>query len=242
MPIPKKVSLFIPCFIDQLYPETAMNMVKILEKVGCMVSYNPNQTCCGQIGFNGGHFNEAALVAEKFLADFSDKDSYVVAPSASCIGMIRNQYKKLLPENEALDSLMSRAFEFTEFLVEKLEVTSIPNAQFSGKAVYHDSCSALRELHIKDYPRQLLSSVNGLQLVEIPEAELCCGFGGTFSIKHDGISGGMAAMKIENVMAARAQYIISSDSSCLMHLQGYADHIKYSLKTVHIADVLANGW
>lgn len=242
MPNPVKVSLFVPCFIDQVYPQTAMNMVKILEWAGCKVSYNPGQTCCGQIGYNAGYFDSACDIAEKFLRDFSDPESYVVAPSASCVGMVKNGYHKLFPKRDDFAELASRTFEFTQFLVEVLHITSIPEAHYPARAVYHDSCSALRELQIKSYPRQLLSSVKGLELIELPEGELCCGFGGTFSIKHESISAGMASMKIENALAVRAPLIISTDSSCLMHLQGYAEHIKRSVKTIHIADVLANGW
>jgi L-lactate dehydrogenase complex protein LldE len=243
MPKDKHVALFIPCFIDQLFPETAFSMIKVLKWAGCTVTYNNKQTCCGQIGYNAGFFKEACDVANKFLNDFSDKDYYVVAPSASCIGMLINGYKKLMPGNEAVLELSSRSYEFTEFLTSVLQINEVPMANFPGRAVYHDSCAALRECQIYTGPRQLLKSVKGLELLEMQDNEMCCGFGGTFAVKFEAISTAMASQKIENAMAAgRPQYLISTDSSCLMHLQGYIDHSKFSLKTVHIADVLASGW
>ena len=242
MPQAKKVALFIPCFIDQLYPETGYNMVKILEWAGCQVSFNKNQTCCGQPAYNAGFFPDACNVAQKFLTDFNDPSCYVVAPSASCIGMVRNSYPNLLPDDPRVQELASRTYEFTEFLIDVLKVTAIPQAEFPARAVYHDSCSALRELGVKSGPRKLLSSVKGLEIVPLPDAEQCCGFGGTFAVKFEGISTAMAAQKVERAMSTRAQYLISTDSSCLMHLQAYTHNAGFSLKTMHLIDVLASGW
>ncbi len=238
-----KVQLFIPCFVDQLYPQTAFNMVKVLEKAGCEVAYNTNQTCCGQPAFNAGFWDEAREVCIKFLNDFNTAD-YIVAPSASCVGFIRNYYSKLF-ENAAVfnhvKDISKRIYEFSEFLTDVLKIENV-GAELNATATYHDSCAALRECKIKDGPRKLLSKVKGLELIEMNDVETCCGFGGTFAVKFDGISIGMADQKIINAIATGAEYIISTDLSCLMHLDGYIKGKKLPLKTMHIADVLATGW
>ena len=183
-----KVQIFIPCFIDQLYPSTAFNMVKVLEKAGCDVIYNPNQTCCGQPAFNAGFVSEARDVARKFLNDFGGTE-YIVSPSASCTGFVRNYYPTLF-ENSATSEIKGtgqRMVEFSEFLTKILKIENY-GAELQGKATYHDSCAALRECKIKEGPRKLLSFVKGLELVEMADNETCCGFGGTFSVKFEPIS------------------------------------------------------
>lgn len=237
------VQLFIPCFVDQLYPQTAFNMVKILEKTGCTVTYNTKQTCCGQPAFNAGFWDEAKAVCGKFLDDFKGSD-YIVAPSASCVGFVKNYYSKLF-DNSSLHHEMvdvgKRIYEFSEFMVHVLQIENI-GAVLNGRATYHDSCAALRECKIKTEPRRLLSYVKGLDLLEMNDVETCCGFGGTFAVKFEAISIGMGEQKVENALATKADYIISTDLSCLMHLDGYIKNKKYTLKTMHLADVLANGW
>jgi L-lactate dehydrogenase complex protein LldE len=237
------VQIFIPCFVDQLFPDTAFNMVKVLEKAGCTVSYNAEQTCCGQPAFNAGFWDEAKSVCTKFLKDFRGAD-YIVAPSASCVGFVRNYYSRLF-ENSSLHhdvaDVGKRIYEFSEFLVQVLQVEDL-GAVLNGKATYHDSCAGLRECKIKSEPRRLLSHVKGLELTEMNDVETCCGFGGTFAVKFEAISIGMGEQKVENAMATQAQYLISTDLSCLMHLQGYIKHKGYSIQTLHLADVLANGW
>ena len=237
------VQLFIPCFVDQLFPHTAFNMIKVLEKAGCTVSYNTDQTCCGQPAFNAGFWDESKAVCQKFLKDFKG-DEYIVAPSASCVGFVRNYYGKLF-DNSSLRHEMSdigkRMYEFSEFMIKVLKVDNI-GAELNGKATYHDSCAGLRECRIKEEPRKLLSKVKGLELMEMNDVETCCGFGGTFAVKFEAISIGMGEQKVENALATGAHYLISTDHSCLMHLQGYIKHKGYSLKTLHLADVLANGW
>jgi L-lactate dehydrogenase complex protein LldE len=238
-----KVQLFIPCFVDQLYPQTAFNMIKVLEKACCEVVYNTNQTCCGQPAFNAGFWDDARAVCRKFLKDFDGAD-YIVAPSASCVGFVRNYYTKLF-ENSAqhnqVKDLGNRIYEFTEFLTDVLHIENY-GAVLNAKATYHDSCAALRECKIKEAPRKLLSFVKGLQLVEMKEVETCCGFGGSFAVKFDAISIGMADQKTINATATGAELIISTDLSCLMHIDGYIKRKKLPLKTMHIADVLASGW
>jgi L-lactate dehydrogenase complex protein LldE len=238
-----KVQLFIPCFVDQLYPDTAFNMIRVLEKAGCKVHYNQQQTCCGQPAFNAGFWDDARAVCNKFIKDF-DPYMPIIAPSASCVGFVRNYYTKLFDNSSVhneVKALSQNCFELTEFLVQRLNKLEF-GAVLNGKATYHDSCAGLRECKIKNEPRELLTHVQGLELVEMNDVETCCGFGGTFAVKFEPISISMAEQKVEHALATGAQYIISTDLSCLMHLQGYIDNKRHPIKTLHIADVLANGW
>lgn len=238
-----KVQLFIPCFVDQLYPQTAFNMVKVLEKATCEVVYNANQTCCGQPAFNAGFWDESRAVCSKFLKDFEGAD-YIVAPSASCVGFVRNYYAKLFEnssQHNQVKDMTKRIYEFTEFLTDILHIENY-GAELNMLATYHDSCAALRECKIKDGPRRLLSHVKGLQLTEMNDVETCCGFGGTFAVKYDAISIGMVDQKVRNANDTGAEVIISTDLSCLMHIDGYIKGKGLHLKTMHIADVLASGW
>jgi L-lactate dehydrogenase complex protein LldE len=237
------VELFIPCFIDQLYPETAYNTVKVLEKAGCKVTYNAEQTCCGQPAFNAGYWDEAKAIGYKFLEDFSD-NVVIVSPSASCTGMVKNYYNDLFTNTAVHNkcrSIQSHIIELSDFLVNVLNKDYF-GAELEGKAVYHDSCAGLRECKIKAEPRALLEKVHGLELLEMPDSETCCGFGGTFAVKFEGISSAMAQQKVNNALSVGADYIISTDTSCLMHLQAYIDKENLKIKTMHLADVLASGW
>jgi L-lactate dehydrogenase complex protein LldE len=238
-----KIELFIPCFIDQLFPDTAFNTIKVLEKAGCTVAYNPNQTCCGQPAYNAGFWDEAKEVGSKFLNDFSE-DNFIVSPSASCTGMVKNYYNDLFTNtvvHNKCRAIQGNIHELSDFLVNVIDRDYF-GAELDGRAVYHDSCAGLRECKIKAEPRQLLSKVLGLELVEMAQVETCCGFGGTFAVKFDAISSAMAQQKVENALAVEADYIISTDASCLLHLQGYIDKNNIPIKTIHLADVLARGW
>ncbi len=238
-----KVQIFIPCFIDQLYPETAFNMIKVLEKAGCTVVYNTEQTCCGQPAFNAGFREDAREVCVKFLQDFAGTD-YIVSPSASCTGFVKNYYPTLFLDsfyNKDVRQTGKRIHEFSDFLVNVLKIEQFESILW-GKATYHDSCAALRECKIKEEPRQLLSHVKGLELVEMNDVETCCGFGGTFAVKFESISMAMAEQKVNHSLETGADYLISTDMSCLMHLDGYIRHKKLPIKTMHLADVLASGW
>ncbi len=235
------VHIFIPCFVDQLYPQVAFNMVKVLERVGCNVIYNPNQTCCGQPAFNAGYWQESKDVCNKFISDFNTAE-YVVAPSASCVGFIRNYYPKVFDKasnSKEANAIGKKVFEFSDFLVNVLKVEDV-NASFNGKATYHDSCAALRECRLKQEPRKLLSNVKGLELLEMNDVETCCGFGGSFAVKFEPISVAMADQKITHAEETQAEYIISTDMSCLMHLEGRLKNSGSNLKVLHLADVLAN--
>ncbi len=238
------VDLFIPCFIDQLYPQTAYNTIKLLEKAGVTVNYNPNQTCCGQVSFNSGHWEETRHLAVKFLGDFPE-DRPIVSPGASCTGFIKNYYPKIFdknaPEQKEVERLRKNMFEITDFLVNKLGFTDF-NAEFPYKVTYHDACSALREYGIKKEPRILLSKVKGLELIEMENAEVCCGFGGTFSAKFKAISSAMTEQKVEGAMKTGADFITSTEASCLMNIGGYIRRQNKDIEVIHIVDILASGW
>ncbi len=235
------VDIFVPCFIDQLYPSTAFSMVQVLEKLDVEVHYNPNQTCCGQMAFNGGYREEARRLGIKFLSDFKGERP-IVGASASCIGFIRNYYEKLFyntPWHLDYKKIKSNIFEITDFIVNVLKVDKIPGT-FEALVTYHDSCAALREYHLDpEIPRRLLRGIDGVRLVEMQKTDECCGFGGSFAIRHEAISTAMAEQKVEHALKTGAEYIISTDSSCLMHLQSYIDQQKLKLKTMHIIDLIA---
>lgn len=236
-----KVDLFIPCFVDQFKPDIAFNMIKVLKKAGCQVNYNVEQTCCGQAAFTAGHWNEAREVGEKLLREITNNN--MVCPAGSCVGMMRNSYD-LLFQNSSYHNkyrqIQKKAFELSEFLVDVLKVTNV-GARFFAKVTYHDSCSALRECGIKNQPRMLLNEVEGLELIEMKECETCCGFGGTFSVKHEPISVAMSTRKIELAMETGAEYIVSTDYACLMQMDSIIKQKGLPIKVMHLADVLAMG-
>jgi L-lactate dehydrogenase complex protein LldE len=237
------VHVFIPCFIDQLYPTAGFNTIKVLERAGCNVIYNPDQTCCGQPAFNAGYWGEAREVCTKFLKDFENAE-YVVIPSASCTGFVNNYYSKIYgntSNQNATKDIDGKVFELSDFLVNVLKKIDL-GASLQGTATYHDSCAALRECKIKDEPRMLLNHVNGLNLVELKENETCCGFGGTFAVKFEGISTAMGEQKAQHVVDTMAEYLISTDLSCLMHINGVMEKQQLPIKSLHLADVLASGY
>jgi L-lactate dehydrogenase complex protein LldE len=234
-----KVQLFIPCFVDQLYPESAVNMFKILKEAGLEVEYNANQTCCGQPAFNSGFWQEAEDIAKKWLGDMQKYDLSIVSPSSSCVGFVRNFYQDIFPENGNYQKITAKTYEFTEYLVDIIGKTDF-GARLDARAVYHNSCAALRECKIKAAPRKLLENVKGLTLLDLPDADQCCGFGGTFSVKFEPISAAMAEKKVQHAISVGAEIIISADMSCLMQLQGYISIKKLPVKTMYIADVLVS--
>ena len=237
-----EVDLFVPCFIDQVYPETAFNMIKVLEKAGVKVHYNPEQTCCGQMAFNSGFWDEARKLGIKFIKDFN-RGRPVVGATASCTGYVRNYFDELF-FNSAYHNdykhLQRNIFEVTDFLVNIMKVKDLGSV-FEHKVTYHDSCAALREYGLKNEARELLSYVKGLELIEMEETTTCCGFGGTFSVKFEPISTAMAEQKVHHALDTGAEYIVSTDSSCLMHQAGYISKHKLPLKVAHVVDVLASG-
>ena len=238
------VDLFIPCFIDQLYPQTAFNVVKLLKKAGVEAHYNPEQTCCGQPSFNSGYWTETKNLAKKFMKDFPG-ENLIVSPSASCTGFIKNYYTELFSKEESefeqCVQLKDRLFELTDFLVNHIGFTDF-DAVFPHKVCYHDACSALREYGIRKEPRLLLSKVKGLELIEMDDTDTCCGFGGTFSAKFHSISSAMTEQKVESALNTGAEYIVSTESSCILNIGGYINRNKKSIKPIHIADILTSGW
>ncbi len=234
-----KVTLFIPCFVDLMYPKVGISMVQILERLGHTVECPEEVACCGQPAFNSGYWEEARSVAEKTLHALKDAEVVVIA-SGSCGAMVKVFYRQLFAgtKHEALaDALSRKVYEFSDFLVTRLGVTDL-GARFPAKVTFHDGCHGLRELGIKQQPRALLAKVKGLELVEMTE-EVCCGFGGTFAAKFPMISTAMGEVKCSLAADTGAEYIISNDSSCLMHLQGLVDRQGGKLKTLHLAEVLA---
>jgi L-lactate dehydrogenase complex protein LldE len=237
------VHVFIPCFVDQLYPTAGFNTIKVLEKAGCSVIYNPEQTCCGQPAFNAGYWGESREVCNKFINDFSGAE-HIVVPSASCTGFIKNYYSKIYDNasnQKDTRGLQEKVYELSDFLVNVLKIDDL-GAQFDGVATYHDSCAALRECKIKSEPRKLLDKVKGLTLVELQENETCCGFGGTFAVKFEGISVAMGEQKVQHIVNTNADYLISTDLSCLMHIGGVMEKKALPIKSLHLADVLASGY
>lgn len=238
-----QIDAFIPCFIDQFYPETASSFIKVLQRAGCTVNYNPEQTCCGQPAFNSGYWEEARSVATKFISDF-EKANLIVSPSASCSGFVKNYYQRLFEDDQQLNDakfIGERVVEFSDFMVNHLKVEDV-GATFRHRVTFHDSCAGLREYGIKSEPRRLLAKVQGLELVEMEELTTCCGFGGTFVAKFHHISTAMTEQKVENAMKTGAEYIVSTEASCLMNMEAYIRKQKLPIKTLHLADVLASGW
>jgi L-lactate dehydrogenase complex protein LldE len=235
--MPVRVSLFVTCIVDQVFPKVGMAMADVLERAGCQVEFREAQTCCGQPAFNSGYRDEARTVAEHFLKTFEGAE-HVVVPSGSCCSMISHHFAELLPGDKRVHDLEPRVWEFSEFLLRVLKIEDV-GARFDGAVTYHDSCHALRELKIKDGPRRLLENVRGLRLVEMEPAEECCGFGGTFAVKFPEISGGMARTKIDAIERTGASTVVSIDSSCLMQIQGALSRAGSKIRTMHLAEVLA---
>ena len=236
----KRVSLFIPCFVDQLQPGVGIDMARVLQRIGCAVDFPKAQTCCGQPAFNSGYWDEARPLAERFVKVFSQADA-IVCPSGSCVTMVRKFYSEILastPLAAELSQLSARLFEFTEFLVKVAKVLDV-SATFPHRVAYHDACHALRELHLKQEPRELLRNVRGLELVEMPYSDECCGFGGTFATKFPMISAAMGETKAANLEASGADFVTSTDPSCLMHIEGILRLRKSAARAIHIAGILA---
>jgi L-lactate dehydrogenase complex protein LldE len=235
-----KVTLFIPCFVDLMYPRVGISMVKILEKLGHTVDYPEELTCCGQPAFNSGYWPEAREVAIPVLNRLKDAEVVVIA-SGSCGAMLKVFYTELFAKTgyeEAARQLAGKCYEFSQFLVDRLGVTDL-GATFPHKVTFHDGCHGLRELHNKKPARELLANVRGLDLIEMRDAEVCCGFGGTFAVKFPMISTAMGEVKCASAVETGADYIVSNDSSCLMQIQGLLDKQGKKLRTIHLAEILA---
>ena len=236
------IDLFIPCNIDQFYPQTAFNTVKVLEKAGVEVCYNADQTCCGRFAYNAGYIEEAKSLGDKFLSDFCH-DRPEVAPSAACVAFIKKRYSELFfntANHLNFKKLEKNVYELTDFLVNVLHYDDF-GAEFPHKVTYHDSCSALRGLGIGKEARQLLSKVKGLELIEMKQTDVCCGGELTFAMNNEQVSVDMAARKVRNGLNTGAEYIVSTDMSCLMHQRSYIEANGLPIQVIHIADILATG-
>jgi len=237
-----QIALFVPCVIDQFAPQVALATARILGHLGHEVIVPAGQTCCGQPTFNTGYWDETRRIARHFLRVFEGQDT-IVAPSGGCVGMVKVNYPVLFegrPEAAAAQAMADRVHEFTSFLVDQLGVTDL-GAKLEASVTIHDSCHPLRELGIREQPRALLRAVAGLTLVEMPQSDTCCGFGGAFSVKYPEISTAMADEKLANATSTGAEIITGVESSCLLHLQGRIDRQGLPIRTMHIAELLARG-
>jgi len=235
------ITLFIPCFVDLMFPRVGISMVQIFEKLGHKVEYPEDLTCCGQPAFNSGYWPEAREVARPVLRRLQNAEAVVIA-SGSCGAMMKVFYPQLFagtPDEKAAQQLSGKCYEFSDFLVTKLGKTDF-GARFPHKVTFHDGCHGLRELGNKKPARDLLNKVRDLELVEMRDAETCCGFGGTFATKFPMISTAMGEVKCASASETGAEYIVSNDSSCLMHVQGLLDKQGRKLKTIHLAEVLTS--
>jgi L-lactate dehydrogenase complex protein LldE len=240
-----RVALFIPCYVDLINPEVGVSVVRVLRKLDVGVVYPEGQTCCGQPAFNSGFFDEARAVARHFLDVFDrERFDYVVCPSGSCTTMVSHYYpflfKELPEERERSEALGHRVREFSDFLVNVLEVKNL-GAHYAGRAVFHCGCHQRRELGVLEEPKELLRNVEGLDLLDWENEELCCGFGGTFSVKMPDVSTAMADEKIRALEKSGADTLISCDSSCLMHLRGRLKRTGHDTRVYHLAQILDGG-
>ena len=239
-----RISLFITCYNDTLFPETGRAVVRVLERLGVDVEFRQAQTCCGQMHANTGFRGEAFSQAKRFVKLYADAD-LVVIPSSSCVAMIRDQYPGLFAElgsdalRRELDALLPRVFELSEFLIDKLGVEDV-GAYFPHRVTYHASCHGLRALQLGDRPFRLLKHVRGLELANLDNLDRCCGFGGTFSVKNAEVSSAMLTSKLQDVMATRAEICTALDNSCLMHLGGALHREFAAMRTIHMAEILAS--
>jgi L-lactate dehydrogenase complex protein LldE len=237
-----RVGLFVTCLVDLFRPSVGFATVKLLENAGCAVEVPENQTCCGQPAFNSGDRKDTADIARAVIKTFSAYD-YVVAPSGSCAGMIKVHYPELFApgsaDRRAADALAEKTYELVSFLVRVMKQEQVA-ARFDGTVTYHDSCSGLRELGVKAEPRMLLRTVDGLDIVELEDAEVCCGFGGTFCVKYPDISNVMVAKKTKKIAATKADLLLAGDLGCLMNMAGKLKREGSSLKVRHVAEILAD--
>jgi L-lactate dehydrogenase complex protein LldE len=242
MPEPARVALLATCLVDLFRPSVGFAAVKLLEEAGCTVEVPRAQTCCGQPGYNSGDKADAKAIARQVIDAFVGYD-YVVVPSGSCAGMVRVHYPELFADEPAMlaqaEELASRTHELVSFLTDVRGMTEVA-AHYAGRVTYHDSCSGLRELRVKAQPRQLLDSVAGLSLAELPGAEICCGFGGTFGVKYPEISDKMASDKIADINATGAGCVLAGDLGCLLQIAGKLSRAGSRVAARHVAEVLAD--
>lgn len=239
-----RVALFITCFNDTLFPGVGIATTRLLERLGHTVAFPEAQTCCGQMHYNTGYQREAIPLARHFVATFADAD-VIVAPSASCVGMVRDLYPKVAARSgdarlvAAVERLQPRVYELGEFLVKRAGVVDV-GAYFPHRVTYHPTCHSLRVLHLGDIPLQLLRAVKGIELVELPDARECCGFGGTFAVKNADTSVAMLGDKARAVLNTGAEVLCAADTSCLMHIGGGLHRLRAGVRMLHLAEILAH--
>ncbi len=236
----KKVSLFIPCLVDQFLPEIGEATTRLLSRSGADVHYDPRQTCCGQPLINTGRILEARKIAQRFIDIFSGRD-YVVAPSGSCVHTVKEQYPRLFPTGttgKRARELLERVYELSEFLVSVMGFTGA-GASFHHKVAYHHSCHILRGLGIYRSPLTLLSNIGGIEIVPLPEDDVCCGFGGEFSSLYPDISTAMVEEKVSRVVASGAEFLVLGEPGCILNIRGFVERRGLPLKVLHIAELLA---
>jgi L-lactate dehydrogenase complex protein LldE len=230
------VALFVPCFVDVFNPEVARAVVTVLERLGVRVEYPGDQTCCGQPAYNAGHFREAKELADRFARVFAGY-SWIVAPSGSCATMARAGFAHLSPASAAT-AVGARVYDFASFLTDVVGAVDV-GARFPHRVTYHEGCHARRELRAGDASRRLLAAVRDLTVVELPSADECCGFGGSFSVSFDALSTSMGDAKCTNALSTGAEFLVSGDPSCMLHVGGMLRKRSATLKTLHLAEVLA---
>lgn len=239
-----QISLFITCFNDTLFPETGRAMVQLLERLGHTVTFPMEQTCCGQMHYNTGYQEETIPLVRKFVEVFEGAE-FIVAPSASCVGMVKEFYPNVAERAddkvlaEKVDEMIPRVFELSQFLVEELGVEDV-GAYYPHRVTYHPTCHSLRMLDVGDAPLRLLRNVRGLELVELPDYEQCCGFGGTFAVKNAETSTAMLSDKMCSIKSTGAEVCTAADNSCLMHIGGGLQRQSSGVETVHLAEILAS--
>lgn len=238
-----KASLFITCLADHFYPQVGLAVVHLLRRCGVEVDFPEQQTCCGQVAWNTGHQKEARQFALNYLRTF-EKSEYIIMPSGSCAGHVRYYYPKMFPDDAALtrrlEEVASRTYEFSQFMVDVLGVTDV-GARYPARAVFHNNCHMQRELGVKEPPLMMLRAVRDLELMDMPRPELCCGFGGAFSIKQPAISTAMADQKLAAIASTGADLVVSCDAGCLMHQGGRNQRTGGRLRFIHLADLLWQG-
>lgn len=242
-----KVSLFITCIVDQLRPQTGRAVVEVLSRLGVAVTFNRRQTCCGQPAFNAGYRREArgaALAALELFEEELRSADYVVAPSGSCVAMVKNFYPRLFADSgplaERAERVAGRVYEFSQFLTDVLGVEDV-GASFEGRVTYHDSCHLLRELGVSGQPRRLIGAVRGVEFVESEGAAGCCGFGGAFAVKYADISAAIAEEKADWVERSGAAAVVACDGGCLLQLAGVLERRGSAVACLHLAELLASG-
>ncbi|MGO4956630.1 (Fe-S)-binding protein [Luteococcus sp. Sow4_B9] len=240
----KTVALFATCINDAMFPNTPKAVVDVLERLGCTVEFPEGQTCCGQAFTNSGYFDETIPLVRNYAKVFADYD-YILGPSGSCVGAVREQHEMLAERTgdaglvAEVKRVAGNTYDFTELLVDVLGVTDV-GAYFPHRVTYHPTCHSMRVAKVGDRPYQLLQAVRGIELVELPDANRCCGFGGTFSLKNPDVSVAMASDKARHVASTGAEYLVAGDNACLLNISGVLNRQQSGIKPIHLAEILAS--